>query len=995
MQRTDLLRTFFLVLLIGLLAGCDLVAQRSQLSVSWMPKVADRSVMMNRAAITETYPGLSVIWLRISSESFTTEYINREFNDDRFNMNDDGDALIIEDTEVALNVPTSEPLTIELIAFNTDGYRVFRASKELTTASLSSPVINVDLPLQVDIDENIPVLSSDTGCTDSDQDNLCDVYEDLFLNAAGQPDVDYDGTINSLDTDSDNDGFNDDVDLNTSVSGTGPTPSTNGYPMFVQANTAPVLPDTTVTTLENQTLTLVLDPLEIDPDVNDELSITVSFAGSYGTATVNGTTVTYEPMSGYVGSDTFVLAINDLFSDQGIFTTFTINILDDPAINTTPNANAIPERDSTAGVGLVIDVLSDVFDPEVERGSGDFLTLTSVSSDQGSAYLSKNQDLIYFISDVNDSDAATISFTVEDSAGASASGSVLVWLNNIDNDKDGLGATVNTNGAISEGEEKDVNPISDANFVSDFHQAFARFPNYALSVGEWTDVTENITTDTVWSLEGSPYVVADQEILIDGDIELRIEAGVEVKFKGAASQLTVSSGAQLSVIGGDSSVQSVRFTSINDDYRQKLPDSTGTAAAGDWQGIRLNTAGRVLIYNADIQYAVSGLSIENGTPLIDGAEITQSSGSAVVVNTAEGFTLQDSVIAANQQGMQVTQLGVDSDITNVVIRDNRGGDVNGNGGALSLDASLVGRLGLTNALVLFNESDTTGFGGAIYVGDNSRLALEGNTVYGNRAFTGGDGAGIYVSSGTGTLRLYDTLFLNNDSCGDGCIDDLTVGGGVPIIDSTTYTGNGSDSGNSNIPQLSVNLFGVSPYLDDAWYIDQAVDISSGLPLSPLINSGSADLTVAVPSYLARLPSATTSKTGAADTGQVDIGFHHSAAYEAFDQAQTSISRDFFEYDVSEVIEYELLVSPRTSARKPISAIADVYMSAVGGIIYRDSMIGYTGEPFEYIGGGQYRLIFSMPVDNCSNGELATATVFVDGIAAGSIDFSFSSTTCDG
>lgn len=59
--------------------------------------------------------------------------------------------------------------------------------------------------------------------------------------------------------------------------------------------------------------------------------------------------------------------------------------------------------------------------------------------------------------------------------------------------------------------------------LQDFRAALAA-PN--------TDVSGNITTDTTWTLAGSPYVVVD-DVTVNPDITLTIMPGVQVRFNGS------------------------------------------------------------------------------------------------------------------------------------------------------------------------------------------------------------------------------------------------------------------------------------------------------------------------------------------------------------------------------------------------------------------------------------------------------------------------------
>ncbi|MDX1344022.1 MAG: hypothetical protein R3227_16750, partial [Reinekea sp.] len=226
--------------------------------------------LLSRAAISEAYPALKLIELAVSTRSLTTSDINTQFNGGKFTLNAAKTAFVLSDTVVDLVVPNSETLLIEITAFNQAGYKVFSGRAEVSVTDLAKPKVSVAVPIEVDIDDTIPVLnfasSTDTqsSCTDTDGDNLCDVYEDLFLNAIGIADIDGDGTLNREDLDSDGDGVDDSYDNKTHDYYSFPTPSNNGYPMFIVANRLPVIADVTVTTSENLATTLSLPAESVD-----------------------------------------------------------------------------------------------------------------------------------------------------------------------------------------------------------------------------------------------------------------------------------------------------------------------------------------------------------------------------------------------------------------------------------------------------------------------------------------------------------------------------------------------------------------------------------------------------------------------------------------------------------------------------------------------------------------------------------------------------------
>ena len=96
-----------------------------------------------------------------------------------------------------------------------------------------------------------------------------------------------------------------------------------------------------------------------------------------------------------------------------------------------------------------------------------------------------------------------------------------------------------------------------------------------------TDVSGTLSSDTVWSAAGSPYVVTGT-VLVSSGVKLTLEAGVEVKF---------DSGKSLQVFGElvakGTSGSSITFTSVQE-----------SKAAGDW--------GQIVLYDSSVDASYDG-----------------------------------------------------------------------------------------------------------------------------------------------------------------------------------------------------------------------------------------------------------------------------------------------------------------------------------------------------------------------------------------------------
>ncbi len=934
--------------------------------------------LLSRTAISEAYPALKLIELAVSTRSLTTSDINTQFNGGKFTLNAAKTAFVLSDTVVDLVVPNSETLLIEITAFNQAGYKVFSGRAEFSVTDLAKPKVSVAVPIEVDIDDTIPVLnfasSTDTqsSCTDTDGDNLCDVYEDLFLNASGIADIDGDGTLNREDLDSDGDGVDDSYDNKTHDYYSFPTPSNNGYPMFIVANRLPVIADVTVTTSENLATTLSLPAESVDADVNDEVTYVVTASPSNGSVVVNGTDIRYTPDLYFVGTDTFSVEAQDLtfnFTEQATPFRVTVNVVDNPLlVNRAPVAVDEADVQSTPGAHIVLDVLANDSDPD--QTVGDTLSIASATSEFGEVRVSRDRTKLFFKSERSNTDATTINYTIQDSFGLTSSTSVLVWMNS-DSDGDGLSASVLTNGS-SVLDADDANPDVDGDGFSDFFEAFTPVDTADVS---GTVVTGQIDVDTAWTIKGSPYVVSGTGIQVASNAELRIEQGVDVKFE-AGTSLNITPGSSLFVMGGLSDSLNVRFTSLEDVQRQPVTGATGNPTAGDWDTVLLGSVEMSQIHGAGFHYATKGLLIGDGSPIVDDATFAQAAKSGLSVDTSTGApSVSDSVFTANAFGVEILSLGADMEITNSVVRDNSTGNALGNGAGLWLAADLTAGVSVTNSLIIRNTA--TNNGGGVYVGDNSKLTLLGNTIANNVSGAGGNG--VYIASGTDTVLATDNIFNYNDDCGDGCVDDIVEGVAGAVNTASDFNVTDAFQGQSSSLPVGNNLFGTYPAFTDGWYLSQVSE--------PALDAGSFN-TATPPAYFSRLTNPTTDSTGTVDSGQVDIGFHHNAPANIASSSTSKIEPLTLEADAVDLppLIADIIVEPKSLAGVSLGAFADVYMDFSSRLSQADTVL-------RYIGDGKYKITVTVPPDSCTLPYDETLFFYANGISVGSIFINYAVSGC--
>ncbi|MBU2862283.1 hypothetical protein KO489_00350 [Reinekea forsetii] len=268
---------FLLIAVVASLTSCQWEnSTQTSLNVS-VGYQSESARFADRASISSVYPSIGTIWVSIETPTLNVVQINEQYNNGQLTLNTAKSAIKITDTNVSLNVPTDETLTVSIEAFNIANLKVFSGSTEVAPEELGGASVQVNVPIQADIDASVDILASLSQCQDDDGDGYCNIFEDLFVNANGLPDIDNDGRYNSNDIDSDNDGVPDNVDRNESSLVSGYTVSNNGFPMFLVPNTRPTIQNFTLSVIDTSLHTIEL-PLSsvVDSDVNDEITYWVA-----------------------------------------------------------------------------------------------------------------------------------------------------------------------------------------------------------------------------------------------------------------------------------------------------------------------------------------------------------------------------------------------------------------------------------------------------------------------------------------------------------------------------------------------------------------------------------------------------------------------------------------------------------------------------------------------------------------------------------------------
>ncbi len=186
----------------------------------------------------------------------------------------------------------------------------------------------------------------------------------------------------------------------------------------VELNTAPAAIEDSITVLRNSTGTLI-DVLNNDSDPeNDTLTISDVVQPANGTVVNNGTSLTYTPNSGFIGTDTLEYTIDDGHGDQAsTFVTVSVE-------NNLPNA--VNDAYITSGSApLVINVLEN--DSDID---GTLLHVVSVTQGQNGSVNINSDGTLTYQANLGFIGTDTFTYTLEDEDGGQSTASVSVTVEN-------------------------------------------------------------------------------------------------------------------------------------------------------------------------------------------------------------------------------------------------------------------------------------------------------------------------------------------------------------------------------------------------------------------------------------------------------------------------------------------------------------------------------------------------------------------------------------
>lgn len=161
-----------------------------------------------------------------------------------------------------------------------------------------------------------------------------------------------------------------------------------------------------------------------------------------------------------------------------------------------------------------------------------------------------------------------------------------------------------------------------------------------------TQVSGTLSSDTVWTLDKSPYIVVD-DVVVERGITLTIEPQVEIRF---------DQGKGLTVKGILIADGSAGFTPSDESELIKFRSNRSMPDMGDWQGIKFDNTNddESVISYSKIEFAKIGIDCFSSSPRISDSFVKFNE-TGIVLDTDSLSDINHNVISSNIEGISIHQ----------------------------------------------------------------------------------------------------------------------------------------------------------------------------------------------------------------------------------------------------------------------------------------------------------------------------------------------------
>ncbi|MFQ5771988.1 MAG: right-handed parallel beta-helix repeat-containing protein, partial [bacterium] len=267
-----------------------------------------------------------------------------------------------------------------------------------------------------------------------------------------------------------------------------------------------------------------------------------------------------------------------------------------------------------------------------------------------------------------------------------------------------------------------------------------------------TNITDDITSNTVWDISGSPYIIMNSISVQDG-VTLSIDPGVEVKFDGGYS---------IAVLGEISAIGTVQDSII---FTSNRPNPNPL----DWDRILIQgkSSDNSELKYCKIKFARVGVSFENTASKISSslierchdAGITAVEGSPIIENNIVRDTRHSG--SGLSTGIHITS-GSPLISGNNIYNNDTGITVSNSAATIMRNLIYLNAFrgiecgGSSTTIIINNTIDNNGFNGGNNINVDSGSPIIKNNIVTNCS---GD-AGIRATSGANPINTYNNVWNN-------------------------------------------------------------------------------------------------------------------------------------------------------------------------------------------------------------------------------------------